>query len=316
MNIFLSKVSLRLFAIAVLFISFAGYNFIRAYDESVWFPPMAGTPPEHNVAEPINTGTTNQIKDAAFGVNGLSVNADYPTIVFVDPSAGSRLLYMQNHTNTFNLLGDRNGDGKVIWTDDQPQALSVYLGTTPDQDYTYINNQVRANEYCDASGNNCSNTTVTGGLPACASGKVLITNTDGKWACGDMPGVVPNEVVYLSAAQSVPFGSSYTFASNGYPANVIKGYFRVTARGGCQGYQCNNETSCRVSYTDTNLQTNPGGNPVIVAYSSNGQDFTQNNLWAYVNSGAITFVLQRVSGTGGFSGSVDLLGYECSGTCK
>ncbi len=34
-----------------------GYNFIKAYDESFWFPP-AGNPPTRNVAAPINHGTS------------------------------------------------------------------------------------------------------------------------------------------------------------------------------------------------------------------------------------------------------------------
>jgi hypothetical protein len=70
-NMNFQKVSPRLFAIAALFISFAGYNFIRAYDESVWFPPTAGTPPAHNVAIPINTGTSSQVKNGSLSVDTL-----------------------------------------------------------------------------------------------------------------------------------------------------------------------------------------------------------------------------------------------------
>ena len=38
-----------------------GYNFIRAYDESTWFPPD-GPPPTSNVAAPINIGLSTQEK--------------------------------------------------------------------------------------------------------------------------------------------------------------------------------------------------------------------------------------------------------------
>ncbi len=53
MHLYIPKSILRILAVAILFISFAGYNFIRANDESVWFPP-AGPPPSSNVAAPIN----------------------------------------------------------------------------------------------------------------------------------------------------------------------------------------------------------------------------------------------------------------------
>lgn len=67
MHIFIPKSTLRLLAIAILFISFAGYNFIGAYDEGVWFPPAAGNPPDHNVLSPINHGTSTESMQLADG---------------------------------------------------------------------------------------------------------------------------------------------------------------------------------------------------------------------------------------------------------
>ncbi len=148
---YIPKTVLRLFALAVLFVSFAGYSFIKAD----WTAPTA-TAPDGNVDTPINTSTQNQIKNGSVSLNGLALTSDYPTIAFVDPRSGHRTLYMQNHSNTFNLLGDRNGDGNVIWADDQPAALSTFLGKTPNQDYTYISNQVRSSQYCDQNGQNCT----------------------------------------------------------------------------------------------------------------------------------------------------------------
>ena len=62
------KSTLKLIALAVLFTSFAGYNFIRAYDQGVWFD-ASGVPPASNVAAPINTGAATQAKEGNLMAN-------------------------------------------------------------------------------------------------------------------------------------------------------------------------------------------------------------------------------------------------------
>lgn len=52
-----SKHIIQLALLIVLFSGFAGFNFIKAYSESLWFPP-AGAPPTHNVAAPINQASS------------------------------------------------------------------------------------------------------------------------------------------------------------------------------------------------------------------------------------------------------------------
>jgi hypothetical protein len=57
----MKKTTLYLTLLVAFVVSFAGYNFIRAYDESVWFPP-AGSPPTRNVAVPLNHGSTTSFQ--------------------------------------------------------------------------------------------------------------------------------------------------------------------------------------------------------------------------------------------------------------
>ncbi len=136
--------------LAIILLGLVSYNFMNAQ----WTAAPAN-PPASNAAAPVNIGTASQVKNGALGVNGLSINSSYPTIAFVDPKVGSRLLYLQPSSNRFYFLGDRNGDGAVVWADDRPEALSIYLGATTSQDFTYVSNQVRAAQYCDAAGLNC-----------------------------------------------------------------------------------------------------------------------------------------------------------------
>ena len=52
-----------------------GYNFIRAYDESTWFPPD-GPPTTSNVAAPINIGLSTQEKKGDLAVDQLVAFTD------------------------------------------------------------------------------------------------------------------------------------------------------------------------------------------------------------------------------------------------
>ena len=67
---YISKPIFRFLSVAVLLVGLAGYNFIKAYDESIWFPP-AGNPPTQNVAAPINVGTTTQMKNGDFAADTI-----------------------------------------------------------------------------------------------------------------------------------------------------------------------------------------------------------------------------------------------------
>ncbi len=158
--------TLRLIAIAALFISFAGYNFIRAYDESVWFPPDAGVPPANNVARPINTGTSSQIKSGALGVDTLSVTGEIgitnqaPQIMFNDTNSDNNIWWL--HTNAYgsgprmHLLYDRNKNGVWDAGDGQPSFI-VQSGAAVDGtgDKMITQGQVNARSYCDQNGLNC-----------------------------------------------------------------------------------------------------------------------------------------------------------------
>ena len=216
---YIPKTALRLFAIAVLFVSFAGYSFLKAD----WTPPTAA-PPANNVDVPINTGTANQIKNGSISLNGLALITDYPTIAFVDPRPGHRTLYMQNHSNTFNLLGDRNGDGNVVWADDQPVAFATYLGTTPSQDYTYISNQVRATQYCDSNGQNCFRSMDVANQPLTYGGDYIYFN-----------GTTGTNANPAYCVQSNAFTGRCACPANYKPVLVR----RETTQGSCGGSQQN-----------------------------------------------------------------------------
>ena len=75
----------HIFLIALVFIGFAGYSFITAYDESFWFPPETGSvPPQNNVAAPINVGTTTQLKSGDLGVDQLVAFTDVRATRYCD----------------------------------------------------------------------------------------------------------------------------------------------------------------------------------------------------------------------------------------
>ena len=169
------KSTLRLIAVAVLFISFTGYSFIRAYDESIWFPPDPGTPPANNVAAPVNTGTDVQIKNGPLGVDTLSVTGDVgvtsvaPQIKFDDSDSSTGVWWLHNNTyggnpSRMHFLYDRSLNG--IW--DAADGNPVFIAqpgadVNGTQDEISTNGEVHAGKYCDANGNNCSAITDLGG---------------------------------------------------------------------------------------------------------------------------------------------------------
>ncbi len=167
-----NKLTLNLLVVTVILISFAGYNFIRAYDESVWFPP-AGYPPTRNVATPINVGTSSQEKLGDLMIDGdvttgnLSVTGSQ-AITSVNPKiwlneTDAQPWWINASNNSLYFQSDRNSDG--LTTNEQPWPMKLFAGTVPADDYVQFSNKVRATQYCDAAGNNCSTPGVyTGGI--------------------------------------------------------------------------------------------------------------------------------------------------------
>ena len=162
------KQKLHLLVITATFFVFTSYSFIRAYDESVWFPPAAGTAPQHNVATPINTGTDAQIKNGGLSVDALSVTGDAgitsaaPQILFNDTSGNNNNWWI--HSNAYgsgprmHFLYDRNNNG--VWdAGDGTPAFIVQAGTAADgsDDKLFAPGQVNAAKYCNADGSVCAN---------------------------------------------------------------------------------------------------------------------------------------------------------------
>ncbi len=159
MHIYISKSVLRLFAIAFLLISFAGYNFIRAYDESVWFPPDPGTPPANNVAAPVNLGTKLQVKNGPLGVDTLSIaggslgitsNRPMEKFSSINPTDPINDWYqftesnLVSHLPTMSFAYDRDNNG--TYANDYPIPLILNVGTTPVDDRAQFAGEVKANK--------------------------------------------------------------------------------------------------------------------------------------------------------------------------
>ena len=126
--------------LALVAVALVGAN----YASGAWTNPT-GTPPNGNVDTPITTGTATQIK------NGDLILANtYPVLELLETDAqGSRLV------NSNSALYMQFNRGTVA-------APSWYSGlrlSSPDSSFghaTLSYGQMRAPEYCDVNGNNCS----------------------------------------------------------------------------------------------------------------------------------------------------------------
>jgi hypothetical protein len=154
------KKLLYIITISVVLIGFAGYHFIKAYDESTWFPPETGSvPPQNNVAIPINTGSSSQVKTGNLGIgNTLGLFGDKPVVAFVNSNPAvprwiQSAVVSGTGASTLKFLYDRDNDGSV-W-DNAKAILQLNSGSKPSDDYAVFTNQVWATEYCDHNGDNC-----------------------------------------------------------------------------------------------------------------------------------------------------------------
>jgi hypothetical protein len=273
---------MRMVVVAGLFLSFAGYNFIRAYDESVWFPPAAGTPPAHNVEAPINEGTSAQIKNGPLGTdnlsvtgnesitgyltvsstpnsvkitpNNISVTSPNPYVQFSDTDANvvqgiSRLLY---NNGSFLFQVDRNGDG----TYDSPNPFTLSVGETVDNDYLIVPNQVRSSQYCDENGKNCF------GAEEVSQSAAVLDNFGGmfsKGSSGDCSSQNP-----LTLACSCPAG----YATINLAKNISGGEQYL--------YYCQaNVKMCTVQFTTS---ANVAGNAVKTGNTTYSKTFPERTL--------------------------------------
>jgi hypothetical protein len=122
-----------------------------------WVEPSA-IPPGSNVDAPLNTGTVGQVKSGNLVVNTLgtmgNVNLmhDSPRVRFTD-ELGGRDMWLLGNDNRLYLRADRdNADNDSEGRD----GFSIFMGIDQDNDYAEFSNQVRATEYCDRTGENCS----------------------------------------------------------------------------------------------------------------------------------------------------------------
>ncbi|MFW6210336.1 MAG: hypothetical protein ACOC4E_02480 [Patescibacteria group bacterium] len=132
-----------------------------------WNEPTA-QPPQDNVASPLNVSSVSQEKAGNLTVGGLAVNGrpllndNAPTIQFQDTDHRDWFI----HTNSHNLyfLADRDDDGS--WEGEAPWPLVLSQDddlSDGNDDFARFSNQVRAAEYCDYNGENCTTATTLGG---------------------------------------------------------------------------------------------------------------------------------------------------------
>jgi hypothetical protein len=121
-----------------------------------WVEPRS-SPPQDNVAAPLNTGAAGQVKSGNLVVNTLGTTGniqmthDSPRVRF-DDLAGGRTMWLFGNDNRLYLRADRdNADGDSEGID----AFSIFAGVDSANDYAEFANQVRAVEYCNRAGENC-----------------------------------------------------------------------------------------------------------------------------------------------------------------
>ena len=117
-----------------------------------WADPVQA-PTGGNIAAPINTGSTLQVKDGALGVDQLSVfgsatvESNSPRIEFSDTDETD--WWIHTNSNRMYFINDRNDDGS--WAGESPWPMYIDAAN----DYMSVSGQTRVGEYCDESGNNC-----------------------------------------------------------------------------------------------------------------------------------------------------------------
>jgi hypothetical protein len=153
----MQKSTFRLFLVALVFSSFAGYSFMNA--ATTWTAPGSAAP-GNNVDTPINIGGEPQDKAGALGVDGLAVFgvqtivSENPILYFSNAETGAVGMHIRNTPDSLIFSPDRNNDGTISTGETKP-ALQMKIGDTEDTDFAKFNNQVRSPEYCNSNGTKC-----------------------------------------------------------------------------------------------------------------------------------------------------------------
>lgn len=157
-----SKNFVRMVSVAVLFVGFTGYSFIKAdqYGQSDWFPPENGSAgPQNNVAAPLNTGSSTQTKIGSLAIgNTLGLFGDKPLVAFINsdteiPRWVTSAVVETPGIPTMKFLYDRDNNGSV-WNNSNA-ILELHAGVTVNDDYAQFSNEIWAGKYCDRNGDNC-----------------------------------------------------------------------------------------------------------------------------------------------------------------
>ena len=206
----------QVIALGCALVALLSYNFITAYDESKWFPP-AGLPPTKNVAIPINTGSSSQVKAGDLGVgNTLALFGASPNVTFIssigfpsmwvlrsvaDSATGSLMQFRFDRDNS----GGTGDDGRFI-------PFALFAGATSSDDYAKFSSQVRSKQYCDFEGENCFSAASVGP----ATGNQITYLKRNRILFDSTYFVAPGEVVH-----------EFDFKQAGYPPNMVRVYLAV-----------------------------------------------------------------------------------------
>jgi hypothetical protein len=296
----MKNITTRLFVVAALFISFAGYNFIRAYDESVWFPPAAGTPPAHNVETPVNIGNDAQIKSGNLGVNTLSaignvgvtngsisinssssgnikITSTQPFIQFDDSDSGLGFSRILANGSAVIVQGDRNNDGSY----DSPNPMTITIGATTSSDSVTFANKVRAQYYCNYNGSKCAK------MEDLINLIPYTCNVQFKY---DINGAVQTTVTETLTGKDVNSKFAigiYTSRSDSYPESLVGTKYVLTNEIGRDAFDCGTydwDDTChreQVGYVDP---LNFAANSPSIDYDNTDVNNIGNNSWGFTLS--------------------------------
>jgi hypothetical protein len=130
--------------LAVVALALLGAN----YSFAAWSNPPS-SPPNGNVAVPVNVSTTGQAKDGWLGVRSLAVISPYPQFEFSDTNGkGSRIV---GNAGRMDFVANNGTAGSPSWS----TSLILNSASAPGGKYARFYSDVRATRYCDQNGNNC-----------------------------------------------------------------------------------------------------------------------------------------------------------------
>lgn len=132
------------------------WSYLAAKDVRTQF--LINNDPKMTILADGKVGIGTDAPQSKLHVEGdMELKNSNPSIKFNDTDSGQRNWQLVAGANNITFKTDRDANGTF---DDNPHPLVISNGTnlsSGDDDYGTFANEVRANEYCDRSGDNCIN---------------------------------------------------------------------------------------------------------------------------------------------------------------